>query len=375
MVCIDWYEPGFKAGGPIRSVANMVNALKHDYEIYILTSVYDLGETTPYPGVEQNQWHDRDGVLVKYMNKQALTTASVRGNILEINPDVLYLNSLFSRLFTIAPLFLANRKRMKVILAPRGMLAQGALEIKKGKKGLFLFLAKISFFYRRVTWHASTSNEEEQIRKVFGKRARIFVAQNIPITQTKALDEILNRKKTGTCRFVFLGRIAGNKNLDLAIRSVAQVKSTMPVTFDIYGNIENREYFDSFKDEIKTYGNIKVEYKGVLNPSEVPDVLMNADYMVLPTKHENYGHAIVEAWANGCPVIISKNTPWKNLRVKDLGWDVDISDPQNLINAMQEAIDIDFSTYLTMVRTSYHYFSERICDESVLNANRQLFEQ
>jgi glycosyltransferase involved in cell wall biosynthesis len=375
LVCIDWYEPGFKAGGPIRSVANMVNALKSHYEFYILTSAYDLGETEPYPGIELNQWHDQNGVFVKYMDHRALTMSSVKGNVEEIAPDIIYLNSLFSKLFTIAPLMVANRRRIKVVLAPRGMLGQGALEIKKGKKKLFLTLARFSGFYRRVKWHASTSEEEIEVKRVFGKRANVFIAQNIPITQSKTLDEILDQKNTGTCRFIYLSRITEIKNLHLAVAAAKQLHAKMPLFFDIYGNIEDQEYWDTFKDEIKDHGNIKIEYKGVLNPSAIADVYMKADFMVLPTRHENYGHAIVEAWANGCPVIISKNTPWKNLNVQDLGWDVDITDPENLRRAMQESIDIDFTTYITMVRASYTYFHEKICEESVLTANRQLFEE
>jgi len=374
LVCIDWYEPGFKAGGPIRSVANLVNALKADYEFYILTSAYDLGESNPYPGIELNQWHDQNGVFVKYMDHRAMTMSSIKGNILEIVPDLLYLNSLFSKLFTIAPLMLANRKRMEVILAPRGMLGQGALDIKKGKKKFFLKAAKYSGLYRNVTWHASTIEEEKEIIRVFGKKAKIKIAQNIPLTQTKKLDDILNKKNTGQVRFVFISRITPKKNLDLAIKAMKEIKSPMPAFFDIYGNIEDPEYFNSFKHEIKDHGNVKIEYKGVLNPADIPNVYMNADFMVLPTSHENYGHAIVEAWANGCPVIISKNTPWKNLHVQQLGWDVDISDYKNLVAALQEGIDVDFTSYIAMVRACYQYFAEKICDEVVMNANRKLFE-
>lgn len=375
LICIDWYEPGFKAGGPIRSVANMVNALKEHFEFYILTSAFDLGETEPYSTVELNQWHDRDGVLVKYMNEKALTAGSVKGNILEIDPDILYLNSLFSRLFTLVPLMLANRKRIPVVIAPRGMLGQGALDIKRGKKKLFLVIARIIGLYRNVTWHASTHEEETEIKNKFGRKAQVVIAQNIPITQTKTLDEILNKKNTGHCRFVFISRIATKKNLDFAIACVKQLKNTMPISFDIYGNIEEPEYFDTFKSEIRDHGHVKIEYKGVLNPALVSDVLVDADYMVLPTRHENYGHAIVEAWANGCPVVISKNTPWKNLRNRDLGWDIDLENPNQFVAAMQEGIDMDFSSYLAMVRACYNYFAEQISDVSVINANRALFER
>jgi len=374
LICVDWYEPGFKAGGPIRSVANLVNALKNDFEFYILTSAYDLGEIEPYPNIELNEWHDQNGVFVKYMDHRAMTMPSIRGNVLEIAPDILYLNSLFSKLFTIAPLMLANRKGIKVILAPRGMLGLGALDLKRGKKKLFLTLAKLVGFYRKVIWHASTTEEESEIIAMFGKKAKVTIAQNIPITQTKKLDDILNKKNTGQVRFVFISRIARKKNLELAIEAVKRVKSTMPVFFDIYGNVEDVDYFDSFKHDIKDHGNVKIEYKGVLNPVAIADVYMNSDFMLLPTRHENYGHAIVEAWANGCPVIISKNTPWKNLHVQQLGWDVNIDNVESLAKAVQEGIEIDFTSYIAMVRASYQYFTDKISDVEVINANRKLFE-
>ena len=97
LICIDWYEPGFKAGGPIRSVANIVNELKDDYEFYILTSAYDLGETEPYHDVALNEWFDEDGLFLKYLDKKLLNYAAIKRNILEIRPDTVYLNSLFSK--------------------------------------------------------------------------------------------------------------------------------------------------------------------------------------------------------------------------------------------------------------------------------------
>jgi glycosyltransferase involved in cell wall biosynthesis len=116
-----------------------------------------------------------------------------------------------------------------------------------------------------------------------------------------------------------------------------------------------------------------MEYRGPLNPALVPVTFLYADFFILPTKHENYGHAIVESWANGCPVIVSKNTPWKNLRVRNLGWDVDISDLKYLVEAIQEAIDIDTEEYLAMVRESYNFFKDEISDVQIIKANRKLF--
>ncbi len=376
LVCIDWYVPGFKAGGPIRSVANIVNAFKKDFEFYILTSAYDLGETTTYKGVPLNQWHDQNGVFIKYLDKSALNFPTIKGNLIEVSPDTIYLNSLFSKIFTLYPLRYARKHSTNVILAPRGMLGKGALEIKSQKKKAFLSIVRLLGWYKNVTWHASTSEEEFEIKSVFGNKANIKIAQNIPIGQELELDDILNRKKTGFFKFVFLSRIAKKKNLHFAIEALNQVSSENKIEFDIYGNIEDKEYFDSFKKKVNVKnGNLSVNYKGVIIPSEVPDVYANADFMLLPTRHENYGHAIVEAWANGCPVIISKNTPWKNLRSRDLGWDVNIDKVDDLVKAIQESVDLDFTSYIQMVRASYNFFSRTILDENVLNDNKALFDE
>ena len=375
LICIDWYVPGFKAGGPIRSVANIVNAFKKDVEFYVLTSAYDLGETKPYPGVPLNQWHDQGGVFIKYLDKTALNFPTIKGNLVEVAPDVIYLNSLFSKIFTIYPLRYSRKYATNVILAPRGMLGKGALEIKSQKKKAFLSMVKMLGWYKNITWHASTSEEEYEIKSVFGEKANIKIAQNIPISQELELDDILNRKKTGVFKFVFLSRIAKKKNLHLAIEALKEVKSDAPIEFDIYGNIEDKDYYNSFKKSIDSNSadNITINYKGVIIPSKVPEVYADADYMLLPTKHENYGHAIVEAWANGCPVIISKHTPWKNLRSRDLGWDISLDSPDHLVKAIQESVDLDFTSYIQMVRASYHFFERSIMDENIINDNRTLF--
>jgi len=373
LICIDWYIPGFKAGGPIRSVANIVNAFKDEFEIYVITSAYDLGETEPYPDVDLNIWHEQEGVYIKYLERKLMNSSAMSGNIREVKPDVIYLNSLFSRVFTLIPLSIARKRKIPTILAPRGMMGKGALGIKYKKKKYFIQVAKALGWYKNVIWHASTESEKEEVLLNFGKKAKVVVAQNIPLSQTLDLVDILNRKKTGKVKFVYISRIAKVKNLHLAIEAIRKIKTNQKVEFDIYGNIEDKEYFKTFDADIKKYKSVSIQYKGLLNPNTIANAYADADFMILPTMHENYGHAIVEAWSNGCPVIISKNTPWKNLRIQDLGWDVNTDDLQNLTNAIQEGVDLDFTSYIQMVRASYNYFGNKICDDEVIQANRKLF--
>ena len=36
----------------------------------------------------------------------------------------------------------------------------------------------------------------------------------------------------------------------------------------------------------------------------------------------------------------------ENLNVQNLGWDVDLKNFDNLVNALQEAVDLDFASYV-----------------------------
>jgi glycosyltransferase involved in cell wall biosynthesis len=308
------------------------------------------------------------------MDRRAMTVPSMKGNIREINPDLIYLNSMFSWLFTIVPLRLASRMGIKVVIAPRGMLGEASLQIKQQKKRIFIRLAKLLRLYSKTIWHASTPIEERDIVRIFGKKSRIIVAQNLPAAAAYNRETILAQKSPDKLRFIFVGRIAYIKNLDLAIRAIKQVKPSKPVQFDIFGYIEDEAYFESFSNELRDHGMINISYKGMLDPSQVAAEYAAAHFMLMPTKHENYGHAIVEAWANACPVIISQNTPWKNLRAQNLGWDVDISNEENLVSAIRQAADLNFTSYLSMAAACHTFFAEKICDPTIVDANRKLFE-
>ncbi|MFK8038310.1 MAG: glycosyltransferase [Crocinitomicaceae bacterium] len=376
LICVDWYTPGFKAGGPIRSVSNMVSYFKSEYDFYILTSAYDLGDQKPYADITLNQWHDQNGVFIKYLDRTYLNYPTIKSNLSEVDPDVIYLNSLFSRNFTLYPLKFARKYSKKVILAPRGMLGKGALDIKQSKKKVFLSVAKILGWYKNIVWHASTDEEVDEVKKVFGKHSKVKVAQNIPVKQVYDLETVIDFKRTGKVKFIFMSRISKKKNLHLAINALKVINLDRPVEFDIYGMNEDKLYFESFKKNIgRLSPQLTISYKGEVHPDKVPELFAKADYMVLPTKHENFGHTIVEAWANGCPVIISQNTPWHNLVEKKIGWDVDIDTPNKLIETLDQAIHLDFDQYKELVTSSYAYFNEEVMDKRILDDHKILLSE
>ena len=67
LVFIDWFRPGFRAGGPVQSCVNLIDHLKSEYDFSIITSDTDYMEDKPYAGIKSDEWIVReDGVRVYY---------------------------------------------------------------------------------------------------------------------------------------------------------------------------------------------------------------------------------------------------------------------------------------------------------------------
>jgi glycosyltransferase involved in cell wall biosynthesis len=64
----------------------------------------------------------------------------------------------------------------------------------------------------------------------------------------------------------------------------------------------------------------------------------------LPSANENFGHAIFEAFAHSVPVMISDQTPWRNLASKHAGWDIPLHSPLDFEKACKQALAWDTNT-------------------------------
>lgn len=173
VIFIDWFYPAYKAGGPIKSVFNIVSELKELHEIIIITSAYDLDGTEV--NTVQNEVIQQEGYEVIYLTRENQKLKIVKSLVVGFNPDVIYYNSVFSVHFTILPLFLF-KSAFKTIIAPRGMLGKGALKIKASKKAIFLFFAKRFLFSKKMLWHVSAEFEVKEIRAVIGEKTNVLIA-------------------------------------------------------------------------------------------------------------------------------------------------------------------------------------------------------
>lgn len=181
-------------------------------------------------------------------------------------------------------------------------------------------------------------------------------------------------KRVGSVIFCFLSRISPMKNLDLAIGLLDGLKGD--VQYHIFGPIEDKTYWNQCKKRIETMAsNINIEYKGEVPHEQVEQVFSQCDFFLFPTRGENYGHVIIESLLAGCPVIISDQTPWRNLEASGVGWDLPLEGPDAFREVLQKCVFMDADEYAKHSTLAKEYAVNRCMDSEVLAQNRSLFRK
>ena len=290
--------------------------------------------------------------------------------MLELAPEYLYVNSLFARFFALQAVHAARGiPSTQVVLAPRGMLGAGALRIKPVKKTAFLSLARWLRWFEGVRWHATTGLERDEILRVF-PHATVAVASNIPslAQRTTAND----RMKEGVWKLVVLGRIHPKKNIEFGLRALEKALEgqAFEVEVSLIGQAEDPEYLKRLM-QYNSAG-LRIQQLGAVRLDEVGPLLTASHFLLLPTLHENYGHAIVEAWAHGCPVFLSDQTPWRELEAKQIGWDWPL-DLESWVDGLRAALSQDRGEWQRQSVACMRFFEEAVRSPEVIEANRRIF--
>jgi glycosyltransferase involved in cell wall biosynthesis len=374
LLFIDWYLPGYKAGGPIQSCANLVDHLKGQFNFKIITRDTDYCETQAYTNVKSNAWNKLDeNTQVYYFSTDQINKKNIHHLIDQTSFDVVYLNGIFSYFFTIVPLlYFRKNKSQQVIIAARGMLASGALAIKKRKKQVFLKFAKLLRLFHKVIFHATSEAEKQDIINVMGAQSVVKIAGNLSKKISLPAFEPRNKEK-GRVKLVNIARIAPEKNLLYALELLRNVKSI--VQFDFYGPIYEDTYYQECKIAIeKLPSNVRVNYKGVIPNSEVNSTLSSYDAMLMPTLGENFGHIILESLIAACPVIISDQTPWQNLEEIKAGWAIPLNQQVKFVEVIALIAQMETNEFNQFSHGAYQMAKNFIDNKALISSNRALFE-
>lgn len=373
LVLVPGYLPGFKSGGPVRTIENLVNCLSDEISFSVLCRDRDLGDERVYHGISGGRWNKVGRADVFYI------PPGIRGYLLlwsilrGAGWDFVYLNSYFSFGFSIFPIILRAILRLRIpfILGPRGEFSEGALSIKSVKKKLFVYLVRMIGLYRGVTWHASTAYEAIDIRRVMGGAVSVRVA--IDIAKGDVDSQLTLRTAADPLRIVFVSRISEKKNLLYALRVISKV--SVPVVFDVYGPIEDEKYWGGclkFAEVLPK--NVNFSYRGVLTPSQVVEKLCRYDLFLFPTLGENFGHVVAEAFFAGLPVLISDATPWRDLEAQGVGWDIPLGQIDRFVESVEFCYRYPLDEFVCWRLKIRAWAVQNIGNGEAIQENLRLFE-
>lgn len=376
LVFIDWFLPGYKAGGPVRSMANMVDHLSDRFDFYIVTRNTEYLEIEPYRGIQSNVWVDfQPGVKVYYVSADKEGLRLWKQLIKAGNFDTIYINGIYSFKYSILSLWAAKQfGNLKVIVSPRGMLAPSAIGVKSRKKNLFLALVRLVGLYRGIEWHATNEKEASEIKMLCGNATKVTIAANLP--RKTNLNQTPVQKQKGHLMVCSFARISPEKNTLFALQSLSGVQLTGEIHFHLYGQIYNHEYWQqclSVIDQLPV--NIHVEYKGVVDADRVGEQMANYHVMYLPSRGENFGHVILESLMNGRPVIISDQTPWRQLHEKQAGWDIALADVTEFTEVVNLLAGMSQEIFDVYCKGAHQLAYEFVNDETLLIAYEKMFHK
>ena len=373
LILSDYFPPAYHAGGPVRSVYNLVTLLKDHFDISILTSNSDLSVVEPLD-VEKDKWIESNGFKVQYLSGENQTRQTYL-NEFKSNFDFIYLNSMYSSRFTLLPLWIIRSSNLtsKIILAPRGMLEAGSVKKKFLKKRIFLLLSRLLGLYKNVDWHVTSPSEGNNVHKYFGNKTSIHEIKNIP----SMFGEKHNRvKDAGNIKMLFYSRIGREKNLIGGLDILKKIIPSGPVKLDIYGPIQEEKYWNSCQKlitDLNKSEKFEISYKGFVQPDQLFNLLESYQVLFSPSSGENFGHGIVECMSSGLPALLSDRTPWRNLSDSQAGFDIPLQNIEEWQNSINFFIDMDQEKYKEHIQGAFQYIHSKMSLDDLRNRYIQMF--
>lgn len=365
------YLPGYRSGGPLQSIANLVSRLGDEFDFRIITADRDLGDTDPYVDTPPMRWLAVGKAQAIYLPPREQRLSTITRILCDLKHDAVYLNSFFDFQFATFPLIARRLGRTSskptVIVAPRGEFSPGALAIKPTKKRVFIAASRLVRLHSGVIWQASTEIEADDIRRTMHAHD-IINATDLPRHPAPLLPR-RDRAADDPLRIAFLSRISPKKNLLFCLETLAQVRSR--VVFTIYGPREDREYWQRCEVAIAALpSHVAVVYGGPIEPRDVVPTLSQHEIFYLPTFGENYGHVIAEALEAGLRLLISDQTPWRGLSNASVGYDLPLDRPEAFVAAIDA--EAGRADRLKDAERAYAHLANAFALDDVIDANHRL---
>ena len=309
------YIPAWKYGGPILSVSRLCEGLVAEgLDVRVITTNAGLPD---FPSDQLGIPQDVNGVTVFYYQADKNMFSISSKELLRALPDhiswaqLLHLSSIWQ------PLGLpiqaaAHNAGLPVIQSLRGALGPYSWRHGWWKKVPYFLFWERPILQKAAALQCTTSQEMSETTWLGLRSPLELLPNSVDLTRLR-LDPLLgsewlyskslSRKET---TFIVLGRIHNKKGLDL-LPSAMKHLSHHPWKLIFVGD-DSDGSMQRLKRDFRRVGlENRCFWFSSLPSDELAGPYNAADWLLLPSYHENFGNVVVEALACGCGVVASNS--------------------------------------------------------------------
>ena len=281
--------------------------------------------------------------------------------------DLIHVNTIWTWPSHI-PVAEARKKNVPVIISPHGMLYPQALKVSAWKKKISAAWYVNNDLKNAVCLHATSEAEAKHIRNYGLKNPIAIIPNCIDISVYPEPRSEANDHKV----FGFTGRLNPIKNIDMLLKAWNELgEKTTDTELVIIGD-GDPEYAAQLKAYVADNNMKNVSFTGFLSGDQLHQKVRSLDYLILPSKSENFGMVVPEALICGVPAIASKGTPWKSLEDNNCGWWVD-TNVESLKKAMSTCLDQSENERIIMGANGRRHVIDSFSLDAVANQMKQLY--
>jgi len=315
------YLPAWQYGGPILSVSRLCQALvQQGVDLRVITTNAGLSD---FPIEELGSPQTVNGVQVTYYAVDRpsgiIRSKSLVDSLHEHMSwaDLLHLSSIWQPL-GISIQAEAHKHNIPVIQTLRGALGPYSWSQSLYKKIPYYLLREMPYLQRTAAIHCTTPQEAREIQWLHLKTPIELIPNPLDFS-TLYFDDYLRKKwrldhniSANETVFIIAGRLHHKKGLDILPDSLLSIRDK-PWRLVIIGD-DSDGSGHQLRISLDRLGLTKrCIWIQSLPSADLLGPLNAADWLLLPSRHENFGNICVEALSCGCGVIVSDRVGVKDL--------------------------------------------------------------